>query len=195
MRLPARLFLAIGLLVVPVRAIGMPGEASAVPCDTCLPGVTNFARLDNGLWRGAQPTAAGFKALKAAGVKTIVSLRHDQDDAPLLKGTGLRYLRIPSRAWRLREENLALFLKVMANPANQPVFVHCAEGRDRTGYNVAAYRMVVQGWNSDAAIGEMERFHFNKVWILNPGDLRRLDLSRLRERVKAVPEPTLVTVP
>lgn len=189
MKLAARLVLVLGALLVPVQA------AEVAPCDVCLPGVTNFAKLDEGLWRGAQPTAEGFKALKTAGVKTIVSFRHDVDDAPLLKGTGLRYLRIPSRAWRLKEENLAVFLKVLENPANRPVFVHCAEGRDRTGYNVAAYRMAVLGWKAETAIREMELFHFNKVWVLNPGDLRRLNLTRLRELMKVVPEPPVVTVP
>jgi len=186
----AHLVLSAGLLLAPARATETP-----MPCDVCLPGVTNFARLDERLWRGAQPTAEGFKVLKAAGVKTVVNLRHDQDDAPLLRGTGLRYLRIPSRAWRLNEDNLALFLKVMANPENQPVFVHCAEGRDRTGYNVAAYRMAFDGWSAEGAIREMELFRFNRIWFLNPGDLRRLDMSRLKDRVKVLPEPTLVTVP
>lgn len=187
-----------GCLLAACLLLGVPwlrAQEPQLPCDTCLPGVLNFARLDACLWRGAQPTAEGFRALKAAGARTVVSFRHDGDDTPLLKGTGLRYLRIPSRAWHLRDEDLAIFLKVAGNPANHPIFIHCAQGRDRTGYNAAAYRMLVQGWSAEAAIAEMKRFRFNRVWVLNPGDLRHLDLAVIRERVKALPEPVLAIVP
>ncbi|MCE1228821.1 MAG: tyrosine-protein phosphatase [Firmicutes bacterium] len=165
------------------------------PCDDCLPGVTNFAKVDQALWRGGQPTAEGFKALQKAGVRTIISFRHDHDDAELLKGTGLRYLRLPSRAWHGQMSDLALFLKVMEDPSHWPVFVHCAQGRDRTGYNVAAYRMAIQGWSAERAIQEMEIFHFNAIWIGNKRFLRRLNLDDLRARVKAAPMPELRVIP
>lgn len=165
----------------------------ASPCDDCLPGLINFARLDGALWRGAQPSAEGFKALEKAGARTVVSFRHDHDDLPLLKGTKLRYLRIPSRAWHANEQNLLAFLKVMEDPANWPVYIHCAQGRDRTGYNAAAYRRVVQGWELETVLKEMEAFRFNKVWVGNPGQLRKLDPAALREKLKALPAPRLLT--
>lgn len=168
---------------------GQPGPTS--PCDTCLPGVTNFARLDATLWRGSQPSAAGFRALEAAGARTVVSFRHDHDDLPLLKGTRLKYLRIPSRAYHPEEAKLMQFLKVIEDPANWPVFIHCAQGRDRTGYNAAVYRMVVQGWSAEQALAEMHRFRFNRIWVGNPGFLQRLDAESLRRNVREVPAPDL----
>jgi protein tyrosine/serine phosphatase len=54
---------------------------------------------------------------------------------------------------------------IMADPANQPVFVHCKLGKDRTGIVVAAYRMKVEGWPFTLAESEMESFGFNGVWI------------------------------
>lgn len=161
------------------------------PCDDCLPGVINFAKLDGSLWRGAQPTADGFKALEKAGVKTVVSFRHDHDDLPLMKGTQLRYLRIPSRAFQPREDHILAFLKVLEDPANHPVFIHCAQGRDRTGYNAAAYRIVMQGWSAEEALKEMHAFRFNRVWVLNPGFVRKMDAGTLKAKLKAIPAPTL----
>ncbi len=182
------------LALAPLGIHGQSAPAVALqPCDTCVPGVENFAKVSEALWRGAQPTAEGFKALEKMGAKTIVSFRHDHDDLELMKGTSLRYLRIPSRAFRPTEENLARFLKVIEDPANWPVYIHCAQGRDRTGYNAAAYRMMVQGWEADAAIREMDTFHFNRIWFGNPGFLRKLDLARLKERVKAGAAPSFVT--
>ena len=46
-----------------------PPAVQAHPCDTCLPGVINFAEIDKALWRGAQPTAEGFQALEKAGAR------------------------------------------------------------------------------------------------------------------------------
>lgn len=193
MNLAARLLLPV-LLWAPALLPAQPAPAAALqPCDTCVPGVENFAKVSEALWRGAQPTTEGFKALEKMGAKTIVSFRHDHDDLELMKGTGLRYLRIPSRAFRPTEENLARFLKVMEDPSNWPVYIHCAQGRDRTGYNAAAYRMVVQGWKAEDAISEMNTFHFNKIWFGNPGFLRKLDTTRLKEQAKAEAAPSFLT--
>jgi len=159
------------------------------PCDDCVPGVINFAKVDAALWRGSQPTAEGFRNLEKLGVRTIVSFRHDNDDLPLLKGTGLKYLRIPSRAFRPKDANIARFLKLMEDPIHWPVFIHCAQGRDRTGYNVAAYRMVYQGWKAEDAIAEMKAFRFNRVWVTNPGYLRDLDAAGMKQRMGVSPAP------
>jgi len=167
----------------------------AKPCDDCMPGVQNFAKVSEDLWRGAQPTAEGFREMERRGLKTVVSFRHDHDDLPLLKGTKLRYLWIPSFAFRPTEKHLLTFLKVMEDPANGPVFIHCAQGRDRTGYNAAAYRMVVQGWRAEDAIREMNLFHFNKVWVGNPGYLKRQDPQELERKLKFLPMPALRSAP
>lgn len=154
-----------------------------------LDGIVNFAVVTPGvLWRGAQPeTNEVFRKLEQAGVKTIVNLRHDHDDFPLLAGTKLKYLWIPQRAWHPEEQNLVIFLRILDDPKNLPVFVHCAEGRDRTGYNVAAYRIVKENWASDDAIHEMFDFRFNAIWFRNPGFLQKLDAEEMRTRVKVAP--------
>lgn len=171
-----------------------PKAAILAPCDDCVPGVINFARVDAALWRGSQPTAEGFRNLEKLGVRTIVSFRHDNDDLPLLKGTGLKYLRIPSRAFRPKDANIVRFLKLMQEPAHWPVFIHCAQGRDRTGYNAAAYRMVYQGWKAEDAIAEMKTFRFNRVWLTNPGYLRDLDVEGMKQRMAVSPTPQPMAV-
>jgi protein-tyrosine phosphatase len=78
-------------------------------------------------------------------------------------------------------------LKVLEDPKNWPVFVHCAEGKDRTGYSVATYRIVVEDWSSDDAIHEMFEFHYNPIWFENPRFLQRLDARQVLARVKMAP--------
>ena len=39
-------------------------------------------------------------------------------------------------------------LDVINAPENQPVFVHCRLGQDRTGTIIACYRITHDGWNA-----------------------------------------------
>jgi tyrosine-protein phosphatase SIW14 len=181
------LFVAVFIAGCGNRPTTPPTRPLAKPCDTCIMGVSNFAKLSSALWRGAQPSKEGFRNLEAAGVKTIVNFRHDHDDLPLLAGTQLKYLWIPARAWKPEEQDLVLFLKVLEDPKNWPVFVHCAEGKDRTGYSVATYRIVVEDWSSDDAIHEMFEFHYNPIWFENPRFLQRLNAKQVLARVKMAP--------
>lgn len=123
------------------------------------------------------------------GVKTVVSFRHFHDDCALLKGTKLKYLRIPAHGFHPKEKDLVKFLKVLEDPDNWPVFVHCYKGDDRTGYSVAAYRMVKENWNPDDAIEEMFNFRYNRIWFTVPGFLRRLNVEKIKEKTKAEPKP------
>ncbi|HEX5278098.1 MAG TPA: dual specificity protein phosphatase family protein [Fluviicoccus sp.] len=162
-----------------------PHPAAARPCDNCLPGVQNFARVSPVLWRGAQPTREGFRELERNGVTTVISLRigEDNSDAPLLSGTGLRYVQIPMKAWHPEKDKLKRFLQEVDHVRRQgrgSVFVHCQQGRDRTGYAVAAYRMVMEGWTADQAIAEMFDFRFNRLWRGNPGFIRELGVDEIK---------------
>ena len=146
-------------IIVALYCLGCDGRPSSLPtrtwtkpCDNCITGGENFAKVSPTLWRGAQPTADGFGNLEAAGVKTIVSLRDRHDDLPQLADTKLKYLRVPAHAWDPKDAQIILVLRILQDPKNWPVFVHCAEGRDRTGYVVATYRMIIENWPADDAI-------------------------------------------
>ncbi len=151
------------------------------PCSTCVPGIANFANVTDKLWRGSQPDVNNpdiFRELEQRGVKTGINLRHDHDDFDKLKGTNIRYLWIPMRAWHPEEEDIVLFLstlrRILADPNRWPVFVHCAAGEDRTGYAIAAYRIIEEQWKADDAIHEMFDFGYNPIWFGNPDFLRHL---------------------
>ncbi|MDC4224832.1 MAG: dual specificity protein phosphatase family protein [Candidatus Manganitrophus sp.] len=154
-------------------------------------GVSNFTKVSPVLWRGAQPTKEGFRNLETAGAKTIISLREHHDDFHLIGGTKLNYLRIPMDAWDPEEAELVLFLtaleRILKDPDSTPVFVHCAAGKDRTGYAMAAYRMVFENWTAEDAIHEMFDFRFNTVWFRNPGFLKKMDVARVRTLMRLAP--------
>lgn len=160
-------------------------HAWALPCDSCIDGISNFAQVNEKLWRGAQPDMNDpdiFIKLAKRGVKTVINLRYNHDDFARLKQTDIRYLWIPMLAWHPREPNLVIFLgalrEAFADPNQWPVLVHCEDGKDRTGYAIATYRVVEEQWEAESAIQEMFDFRYNAVFFRNPTFVRRMQQTR-----------------
>jgi len=99
-----------------------------------VPGLENFARVNPGLYRGGQPTEEGFKQLKAMGVKTVIDFRSFHSTKKQVEAAGLTPVEIPLRAdlgsVPPDDEALKKFFEVVLDPARQPVYIHCAFGKD-----------------------------------------------------------------
>ncbi len=159
------------------------------PVEGGLPGVPGFAKVSDVLYRGAQPTREGFVELEKLGVRSVINLRSLHSDRELLEGSGLKYFHVSFKPWHMEEEDVVRFLRIVTDVENQPVFVHCALGLDRTGTMVAVYRMYVEGWTAEEAIGEMEEMGFHEAWENMRGYLRSLDVDAVRELVEQGREP------
>ena len=119
----------------------------------------NFHKIDDGLYRGGQPTALGLKSLADLGVKTVIDLRgpehSEADERRLVEAAGMRYVSIPMKGMRTpADRQISEALAVMNDPNSQPVFVHCRRGADRTGVVVACYRIQHDHWDSARALRE-----------------------------------------
>lgn len=166
------------------------GVVLATPRDD-IKGLPNFAKISDALYRGAQPTEEGFAELKKMGIKTIINLRDFHSDKDKLKGFGLQYLNIECNAADIKEENAVIFLKAVTNPLNQPVFVHCQHGSDRTGLMVAIYRIYIQGWNKEDAIKESDNFGMHKIYKNIPEYIRNLDVKTIKDKIEKITEPKI----
>ena len=131
-----------------------------------LPGVPNFHKVSDDLYRGAQPSAEGMEQLKKLGIKTVVNLRSLHSDRDEIRETGLAYEHIRMNTWDPETEDVVRFVKIMTDSNRTPVFVHCQRGADRTGMMCAIYRIAVQGWSKAEAIEEMTEggFAFFSGW-------------------------------
>ena len=104
-------------------------------------------------------------------------------DAALVKPTGVHYEQIRFNTWDVRDEDVAQFLKIVRNPANQPVLLHCKHGSDRTGMMVAIYRIVEQGWSKEDAIAEMTQggFGYHPIWSNLIRYIQKIDVAALKK--------------
>jgi tyrosine-protein phosphatase SIW14 len=127
-----------------------------------LKGVPNAGEVTPTLYRGGQPSAQGFEALARMGIDIVVDLRGSREtERDRVTKLGMQYVAIPWRCPFPRDEVLARFLTLLRQNPGKKVFVHCRLGDDRTGMNIAAYRMAEQDWTAEEAKREMEAFGFS----------------------------------
>jgi uncharacterized protein (TIGR01244 family) len=134
----------------------------------------NFHQVNSQLYRGAQPKQSGFKQLTQLGVKTVINLRAgdglSQTEEVEARAAGLHYFGVPfKRTGRPTDEQMTRVLAIIDDPANQPVFVHCRLGEDRTGTVIAVYRIVHDGWTSERAKAEANQLGMHP-WELGMKD-------------------------
>ena len=131
-----------------------------------LPGLGNVGKVAPGIYRGEQPGAAGYATLKRLGVRTVIDLRTSESEKTQVEAAGMKAIAVPIEMTRKGlKEKVDQVVTLMADPANQPVYVHCRHGQDRTGIVVAAYRMTQDNWSLKDAEAEMQAFGFNDVWV------------------------------
>lgn len=164
-------------------------DAWASPVDHAVVGVPNFYRVNDQVYRSAQPDATGFNALKQMGVVSVLSLRQTRSDAPLAKGTGLSLFRVPMKSRFVAEKNGERVVQAMrdlhAGMQLGPVLIHCHHGADRTGLICALWRVLYQGWSRQSAIDELIEggYGFHPIWLNIPRYLREVNLADLRDRI------------
>jgi protein tyrosine phosphatase (PTP) superfamily phosphohydrolase (DUF442 family) len=164
--------------------------ASPCPMDSGS-GIKNFCIVTKeSLWRGGKPNELGAAWLINNGIKSVVNLELLYDDLPSITSAKVAFAETSEvayfkvRNWepiaavspKLQDQHVARFLAIMA-ASPKPVYVHCRSGQNRTGVNVAAYRMLVEGMDTEVAVAEMKAFkgHWSKV---DAKYLRGIDSSR-----------------
>ena len=127
-----------------------------------------------------------MKRLEAMGIKMVIDLRAFHSDRELLAGTSLKYESISVKSWHIEKEDAVRFLKLVTDPANQPVLVHCQHGADRTGTMCSLYRMVVDGWSKEDAIKEQTEggYGFHEIWDNMKQWLGTVNVEELRLAVE-----------
>ena len=130
--------------------------------------IDNFGRVNATYFRGAQPEGRDYADLAAIGIKTVIDLTLDGDpgESSVVQHQGMKFFRIPMTTHETPSaEKLSEFLKLVNDPANQPVYVHCQGGRHRTGVMTAVYRMTNDRWTADRAFAEMKQYKFGADFL------------------------------
>ena len=145
------------------------GSAQTKFSDQDLP---NFSQVNANLYRGGQPSENGVRELARMGVKTIINLRGDDKNSRREKEwarrAGIRFIAVNLSNWfKPKTRDIENIVKEINAADNQPVFVHCKRGADRTGTIVAVYRISHDGWTAKQANDEAKKFGFGwwQFWM------------------------------
>jgi tyrosine-protein phosphatase SIW14 len=129
-----------------------------------------FEAVSPGIYRGGQPTAAGWAELKRLGIKTVVKLdltEEGRDDEA--ERLGLKVIDAsgpPSDLHTVFQapspERIALAVGSLGDESLRPIFVHCLHGQDRTGIVVGLHRVLNEKKTKTAAYLEMRQRGFHR---------------------------------
>lgn len=109
-------------------------------------------------------------AVRIHGIRTVVSFQLPgqgvEQERAVARGLGVDFLNLPMPGDGFGDESqFREVLKMVDDPAQRPVLVHCARGTCRTGAAVALYRFERDGWTIDDVSAEMRRQSYRDGWI------------------------------
>jgi tyrosine-protein phosphatase SIW14 len=144
------LLLGVGLCVAGER--GLPPQQ----------GIANFGKVNERLFRGAQPDAVGITNLARMGIKSIINLRMTNEvwkaEEAEAHASGIAYTNVPLKGIGRPTDIQVATLLALIETLPAPVFVHCRYGCDRVGTIIACYRIRHDRWSNEAALKEARKY-------------------------------------
>jgi protein tyrosine phosphatase len=143
-------------------------------------GVVEAGQIYRGGW---QTTRVLRRILHDYQIRTVLNVacnppeQEAAGEGALIRQLGIAWHKILMPGTGLGTfEQLDEAASLLADPANRPIFIHCAAGVHRTNVSLAAYRLKYCGWSLDQALAEMKQFGFN------PAREASAELRRVLER-------------
>lgn len=179
------LFVIVGYAAIPAAADQPIRPAEwATPVQSA--SLRNFFRLDEKVYRSAQPDRRGFEELKRLGIRNVLNFRDHHADDRGAKGLGLTLYRVKMEAGEIKDEQVAEALRIIRT-AKGPIAIHCWHGSDRTGLISAMYRILYQSWSKEEAIEELMKggYGYHSLYRNIPEYIRKVNIECIRQRVSA----------
>ena len=125
-----------------------------------IPGITNLARLETTVACAGAVTPAAVAEIKKMGFKAVFNLRLPTEngndvegEAAAAKAAGINFVNLPLSGSMPDAAVADKFLKAIAEPGNQPAFIHCASG-NRASAMWFIKRVLLDKWEEDRAMAE-----------------------------------------
>lgn len=125
----------------------------------------NFAPVINNIYRSSFPQAVNFEFLKRLKLKSILCLipeEYPELHQQFLKQHQIKLFQMGMSGNKepfviISHDLITEALKVVLDPANQPILIHCNRGKHRTGCLVGILRRL-QNWSLTIIFDEYRKF-------------------------------------
>ena len=88
---------------------------------------------------------------------------HYTREKAIVEKLGMKFVSLPMLASEAQSpKKIDQVLSIITDKSQQPVFVHCQAGKDRTGLVFAAYRMKYDHWSQADAVEEMLAYGYDR---------------------------------
>ena len=136
--------------------------------------LAHFEKVDDGVYKGSRPrTDADYRLLQSHHVKYILDLQLlpflQRGEQKRAKRYGMEVIRVRINASPVppSEKHIASALAILRDKDYQPIYFHCAYGRDRTALVAALYKMYFMGMSERDAWQYMLEAGFKESWLRN----------------------------
>jgi tyrosine-protein phosphatase SIW14 len=125
----------------------------------------NFGSVLHGaIYRSSYPKEENYDFLKDLGLKTILTLVPEPlspEYEGFMKDAGIQHFHVHIRAnkgeIRVESCQMSRALRLIMDPSNHPMLVHCNKGKHRTGCTIACFRRIL-GNDSEAVLEEYHSY-------------------------------------
>ena len=156
--------------------------------DTVIPPL-NFALVQKGVYRSGYPNERNFPFLVRLRLKSVLYLSKDAyraQNLAFVRAQGIELFHVPLEGSCEPfvvdpEEHLQRAVKLVLDPANHPILIHCANGKHRTGCVVGCLRKC-QRMSLSFVFDEYRRFA-GKLRLL---DQQLIEIFELEEEEEPV---------
>ena len=143
-----------------VLSIGAAIAVEAQARKETVEGIRNFTRVDATVACAGSTAPEAIAGLAKQGFKSIVNLRLATEQGAAVEeskaaaeAAHIKYIHLPFSASEPNPKVVDLFIMAVADPANQPVFIHCGSA-NRAGALWLVKRMLVDRWDQARAVEE-----------------------------------------
>lgn len=118
---------------------------------------SQIVKVSEGIYRG--PRLDDLNELESLKIHTILNLEDNgeaiQKESKAAEQLGMVMINIPMNGIsRPKPADLLRAVKIIEDQDSHPIYVHCLHGRDRTGFVIAAYKIIRHGWTLEKAYQE-----------------------------------------
>ena len=136
-------------------------EAQTPPSSqSSIEGVRNYTKVDATIGCAGATDSKALAGIAKLGYKAVLNLREATEDGVNIEesrsaaeAAGLKYIHLPFKSSAPDPKVVDEFLKVVADTANQPLFIHCGSA-NRVGAMWLIKRMITDKWTEERALAE-----------------------------------------